>query len=115
MTGNNKIERQDMKTGEDIMPRRKKTELEKVIKNLDDWNKRTKKYLDKMYKKKGNPGDDTLRILEGLSRQNEALAVISTRVEALPKIKDNTTYILATLGILTAVIIGLGTWIVTHV
>lgn len=96
------------------MPK-KKTELEKVLKSLKDWNKKTDEYLKKMYKEKGNPGDDTLRILDGLSKQNEVLAVISTRAEELPKIKDNTTHIKATLIILTAIVIGLGTWIITHV
>jgi len=90
-------------------------ELERVLKNLDKWNKDTKKYLEKMYKKKGNPGDDNLRILDGLSKQNEVLAIITTRIECLSKINDNTTHIKATLIILTAVIIGLGTWLVTHI
>ena len=96
------------------MPRRKKSEVERVIEDLRKWNRETQKYLEKMYKKKGNPGDDTLHILDGLSKQNEVLAVITTRAEELPKIKDNTTHIKATLIILTAVIIGLGIWIVTH-
>lgn len=47
------------------MPK-KKTELEKALKNLKDWNKKTDEYLKKVYKTKGNPGDDTLRILDGL-------------------------------------------------
>ena len=96
------------------MPRRKKNELEKILDNLEKWNKETQKYLEKK-DKKGNPKDDFSRILDGISRQNEALAVITTRSEALSKIKDNTTYMLAILGILTAYLIGLGFWLFTNV
>lgn len=104
----------DAKIEEEDMPRRKKTDLEKILDELEKWNRETRKYLEKMYKKKGNPGDDLLRILDGISRQNDALTMIITRVESLPKIRDNTTYMLAILSVLTAYLLGLGFWLFTH-
>ena len=119
MVENNKLNNRDTETEGGAMPKKRKRseypELERVLKNLEKWNRDTKKHLDKMYKKKGNPGDDTLRILDGISKQNEVLAVVTTRVEYLSKINDNIIHIKATLIILTAIMIGLGTWIVTHI
>ncbi len=118
MLENNKSYGQDTGTEEEYMAKKKKyPELERVLKNLEDWNKRTRKYLDEMYKKKKkrNPGDPIEEILEGILQQNIVLKEITVRVGDLPKIRDNTTYMMATLVILTAVMIGLGTWIVTHI